>query len=130
MRGADDAGGHAAELVRRGLLARPERARALAGDVAEGAPERAEALPARLEGDLGDGQVGVAEQRRRPLDAPREQVAVRRDAEGLLERSREVGLGDVRSRAPAAGPASPRARRRPSGPSRAAGGATARGPGP
>ena len=47
------------------------------------------------EGDLGDGQVGVAQQRRRPLDAPREQVAVRRDAEGLLERSREVGLGDA-----------------------------------
>ena len=75
--------GTRAELVRRGPLARADRARALAGDVAEGAPERAEALPAGLEGDLGDGQVGVAEQRRRPLDAPREQVAMRRDAEGL-----------------------------------------------
>jgi hypothetical protein len=95
VRGAEDTGGHAAELVRRGPPARPDRARALAGDVAEGAPERAQARPARAEGDLGDRQVSVAEQRRRPLDAPREQVPVRGDAEGLLERSREVGLGDA-----------------------------------
>jgi hypothetical protein len=44
-----------------------------------------------VESDLGDGQVGVAEQRRGPLDAPSEQVAVRREAEGLLERAGEVG---------------------------------------
>jgi hypothetical protein len=42
-----------------------------------------------VEGDLGDGQVGVAEQRRRPLDASCEQITVRRYA----ERSREMGLG-------------------------------------
>ena len=79
----------------RGLLARPELARALAGDVAEGAPERAQALQPVWNAISVIGQVGVAQQRRRPLDAPREQVAVRRHAEGLLERSREVGLGDA-----------------------------------
>ena len=129
MGGADEAGRHPLELVRSGLLARTELTRALAGDVAERAPERSQALPAGLERDLGDGQVRVAEQRRGPLDSTREQVPVRRDAEGLLERSREVGLARRSSRAPAAGRATPRARRRPSGPSRAAGGATARGPG-
>ncbi len=70
--------GTRAELVRPRPLARPELARALAGDVAERASERAQAVPARLERDLGDGQVRVAQQRRRPLDATREQVAVRR----------------------------------------------------
>jgi hypothetical protein len=95
VRRADHAGRHTAELVCHGPPARPHGARALAGDVAEGAPERAQALPARLEGDLGDRQVGVAQQCGRPLDAPREQVAVRRHAEGLLERSREVGRGDA-----------------------------------
>jgi hypothetical protein len=48
-----------------------------------------------MKGDLGDGQLGVAEQRGRPLDPAGEQVAVGRDAEGLLERSGEVGLGDA-----------------------------------
>ena len=38
MRGADDAGGHAAELMDRGPRAFPDRARAFAGDVAEGRP--------------------------------------------------------------------------------------------
>ena len=105
MCGAENACGHAAELVRRGPLARPDRARALAGDVAEGAPERAQALPACVKGDLGDGQVGLAEQRLGPLDAPRQEVPVRRDAEGLLERSREVGLGDAaHARKPPDGP--------------------------
>ena len=58
-----------------------------------------------LERDLGDGQVGVAQQRRGPLDAAREQVAVRRHAERLLERSREVRLGDAaHARQPPHGP--------------------------
>ncbi|HET6577913.1 MAG TPA: hypothetical protein VFG66_06295, partial [Gemmatimonadales bacterium] len=85
MSGAEPAGGHAAELVRRPALARPELARALAGDVAEGAPKGAQASPAGPKRDLGDGEVGVAEQRRGPLDPPGEEVPVRRQAEGLLE---------------------------------------------
>lgn len=95
MRRAHVAPGHAAQLVRRPPLTCPDRARALTGDVTKGAPEGAEALPARLKSDLGDREVGVPKQRRRPLDAPREQVPVRRDAEGLLEGTREVGLGDT-----------------------------------
>jgi len=50
--------------------------------------------PSRVEGNLGNGPIGVAEQRRSPLDAPREQVAMRRHAEGLLEGAREMGFGD------------------------------------
>jgi hypothetical protein len=61
------------------------RRRALAGDVAERATERAEACPSGLRGDLGDRQVRFAKQRRRALDAARQQVAVRRSAERLLE---------------------------------------------
>ena len=93
MRCAQNAGGHAPEPLRPGPFARPDHARTLAGNIAERAPERTQAAPARVEGDLGDGQVGVAEQRRRPLDASCEQITVRRYAEGLLERSREMGLG-------------------------------------
>jgi hypothetical protein len=80
-------------LVRGGPRPRADRARALAGDIAKDATERPQAPPAGVEGDLGDRQIAVAQQRRRPLDAPREQVAVRRDAEGLLERAGEVSLG-------------------------------------
>jgi hypothetical protein len=94
VRGAYEAGGYAAEFVRRGPRPCPDHARTLAGDVAEGTSERSQTFPARVEGNLGDGPIGVAEQRRSPLDAPREQVAMRRYAEGLLERSREMGLGD------------------------------------
>ena len=85
MRCAEDARGYAAEFARRSPCTHPDRARLLASDVAENAPERAQASPACLEGDLGDGQVTVAQQRRGPLDAPCEQVPVRRDAEGLFE---------------------------------------------
>ena len=95
MGGADEAGRHPLERVRRGLLARAQFARALAGDVAERAPERAQAFPAGLERDVGDGQVGVAQQRLGALDAARQQIAVRRHAEGFLERAREVRLGDA-----------------------------------
>ena len=95
MRGAEDARGHAAEVARRGPRSRPHRARALAGDVAESAAERAEAVPAGLKRNLGDRRFGVAQQRRRALDAPREEIAVRRYAERLLERAREVSLRNV-----------------------------------
>ena len=82
------------ELARRFPLARSNRTRALAGNVAERAPERTQAFPARVEGDLGDRQIGVAEQRHRALDAPGEQVPVWRNAKGLLEGSREVSFGN------------------------------------
>ena len=95
MRGPQDAGGDTTEIVRLGPRAAPNRARALAGHVSERAPEGAEAPPSRAESDVGDRQIRVTEQRRRALDAPREQVAMRRHAERLLERSGEVGLGDV-----------------------------------
>src|SRR4029077_19273198 len=90
MRRAEEAGGHAAEFVCRSPLADPDGPWARAGNVAEGAAESAQALPARVEGDLGDRQVRVAEQRHRPFNAAGEQVPVRRDAEGLFERSREM----------------------------------------
>src|SRR3954452_9052008 len=93
--GADVARGDLAELGRRGPRAGPDGAGALPGDVAEGPAERAQALPPGPEGDLGDGELGVAEQRRRPLDAPGEQISVRRNPERLLERPGEVGLGDI-----------------------------------
>jgi hypothetical protein len=55
--------------------------------------------------DLRDGEIGVAEQRRGALDPSREQVPVRRDAEGLLEGSREVGRRDAaHAREPMDGP--------------------------
>jgi hypothetical protein len=95
MRRAQETTGHAAQLVRRRPGAHPDRARALSGNIAKGAAERAQALLARLESDLSDGQLGVAEQRHRPLDAPREKVPMRRDAESRFERSREVRLGDA-----------------------------------
>jgi hypothetical protein len=91
---AEEARGNAAEPSRGGPLARSDRAGILTGDVPERPPERAEARPSGLEGDLGDGEVGVAEQRLCPFDAPREQVPMRWNAEGLLERSGEVGLGN------------------------------------
>jgi len=85
LRSAQDAGWHAPEFVTSGPLALPDFARILASDVAEGAPECAQAFPAGAKGDVGDGQVSIAQQRRGPLDAPREQVAVWWDAKGLLE---------------------------------------------
>ena len=92
VRGAQNAGRHAGERIRRGPLARPNDAGTLAGDVTERAPERAEAFPAGVERDVCHRQVGIAQQRGRPLDAPSEEIAMRRDAERLLERSREVRL--------------------------------------
>jgi hypothetical protein len=80
-------------------------ARVLARDVAERPPERAEALPAGRERDLGDRAVGVAQECDRLLDAARQQVAVRRYAERLLELPREVGRRDAAdAREPVDGP--------------------------
>lgn len=90
MRRAENAGRHPIEAACGAARAGAQRAGTLAGDVAKDPPEGAEAPPARTEGDFGDRQIGVAQQRRRPLDAAREQIAVRWDAEGLAERAREM----------------------------------------
>src|SRR3546814_109077 len=93
--GAEEAAGHLFERVRGGPLPRAQLARCFAGDVAEGAAERAQAVPAGLQCDVEDGHVRVAQQRGGAFDPTREQVAVRRHAEGILERAREVRCGDV-----------------------------------
>jgi hypothetical protein len=83
--GADEAVGHLLKLVAGSFLASAELARAFVGDVAEDAAERAETVPTGLEGDLGDRQVGVAEQRLGALDAAGEEVAMRRHPESIFE---------------------------------------------
>ena len=94
MRGVQDADGYAAEVfAAHGCAA--DNAWARARDVAEGAAERAQAPPAGLERDLGDGELGISKQRGRPLDASREQIPMRRDAKSLLERSSEMSRGDA-----------------------------------
>jgi len=95
LRGVDEADRHMTMLMRRRLCARPDLAWAQPGDVSERAAEGTQALPTGGEGDLGDRPLGVAQQRGRPLDPPRQLVAVRRDAERLFERTREVSLGDA-----------------------------------
>src|SRR5262245_52998451 len=71
-------------IARRVPLAGPHLARARADDVAEDAAERPETLPAGFEGDVRDRQFRLAQHRGRAFDTAREQVAVRRNAEGLL----------------------------------------------
>jgi chitosanase len=92
VRGIQDAHGNAPGIVHGGPRPLSDRARILAGDVAERAPERAEALPSGPERDVGDRAIGITEQRGGALDAPREQIAVRRHTEGLLERAGEMRL--------------------------------------
>ena len=129
MGGADEAVGDPIERVRGRLLPGAEFGRALAGDVAKRPAERAEASPPRLKCDVDNGHVGVAEQGPGPFDAPREQVAMRRQAKGVPERTREMRRRTRRSHAPAAPPASLHPTPRPCGPWRAAGDAGDRGPG-
>ena len=92
MRRGENADRNASEIASPSPRPLPDRARALAGDVAERAAERAEAAPPGFERDVGDRPIGVAEQRGGALDAAREQIAVRREAECLFERAREVRL--------------------------------------
>src|SRR6186713_3143547 len=61
VRCAEDACGHATELTRGGSCIHTGRARRSTDDVAKYAPERAQAPPACLQGDLGNGQVAVAQ---------------------------------------------------------------------
>ena len=82
-------------MLRTGLRVLADGARALTGDVAKGAAKSAEASPARVERDLADGHLRVAQQSLGFFDAAGEQVAVGREAEGFLELAREVRRGDV-----------------------------------
>jgi hypothetical protein len=93
--GGDDAGRHAREIRRACLGVAAHRARALSRDVAECPAESAEAAPTRVERDLADRHLRVPQQRFRLLDASREQVAMRRHAEGLPELPREMRGGHV-----------------------------------
>ena len=91
------------EIAKAALAEEGINAHAYAFDVSD--EEGVAAGLSALERDLGDGQVRVAQQRRGPLDSTREQVPVRRDAESVLERSREVGLGHAaHARQPPDGP--------------------------
>jgi len=65
-------------------------ARAVTGDVTEDAAKGAQAAPPGLRGDFGHRQIGITQQRHRSFDAAAEQIAVRRQPEGLLERAGEV----------------------------------------
>src|SRR5690554_4335502 len=81
LRGADKAMGNRLEPVRLRAFARSQLGGILAGDIAEHAAERAQAVPAGLEGNIGDRCIGVAQQRLGPFDPARQQVAMRRHAE-------------------------------------------------
>src|SRR4051795_9104951 len=67
--------------------------RGLADDPAERAAERPEAHEADVEADLGDGAIGLPEQRHRPFDAAALQVPVRGLAEGGAKRPDEMAFG-------------------------------------
>src|SRR5262249_46202905 len=95
LRGTHETVRHALDRMLRRLLALADIARAFAGDVAERAAERAEALPTGLECDLNDRQVRVAQERHGPFYAAREQIAMRRNAERILEATRKMRLGDA-----------------------------------
>src|SRR3954468_22712243 len=73
---------------RRGLVA--VRARRHSDQLCEARAEGAERGAADLEADLGDAEVAAAQQRHRPLDAPRHQVGVRRLAVRTLELPAQV----------------------------------------
>ncbi len=95
MRGGDDAGRHVRQGLRRGLRILADVARAVARDVAERSAESAQASPTRVKRDLAHGHLRVAEQCLGLFDAAREQVTMRRKAEGFLELASEVRGGDV-----------------------------------
>jgi hypothetical protein len=90
MRGAQKTRRHHAAFLGRAACALTNGARTRARDVMEDAAEGTQTLPASPECDLGNRQIRIAQQRHGALDAPREQVAMRRNAEGLPERTREV----------------------------------------
>src|SRR3954452_21075706 len=95
VRGTDEAVRHLGQFVLGYLLAAAKGARAFAGDVVEDAAKGAEAVPAGLECDVDDWQVGVPEQSLGALDPTSQQIAVRRQPEGILERPCEMRLRDA-----------------------------------
>src|SRR3954469_14237590 len=80
------------EAVRDGVwrAPRPVRRRRAPDDLPERPAERAEAGEADVEADVAHRPVGLPQEEHRPLDAPALEVAVRRLAEGRLERAGEV----------------------------------------
>lgn len=90
MRSGDEAVRHTVQHLRLRPHPGAKVGRASAGDVPENATKGAEAVPAGHERNLGDGHVGVAEQRGRAFDPQREEVAMRRRSERRFERSREM----------------------------------------
>jgi hypothetical protein len=90
MRGAQKTRRHHAAFLGRAACALTNGARTCARDVMKDAAEGTQTLPASPECDLGNGQIRIAQQCHGALDAAREQVAMRRNAEGLPERTREV----------------------------------------
>lgn len=92
--GADDAGrDHGLAGGRR--IGRAVGGRGHPEAAPEAGRERSEALQPDREADLGDAVVGVAQQRRGALQAPGQQVGVRRDPEGATELAAEVGAGEA-----------------------------------
>ncbi len=89
---ADDAGGDA-RLVRGGRMGSPVSRGRLPVGAAEARGEGADALQADGEADLSDRGVGVTQQRRGALQPSRQQIGVRRLAEGAAELAAEVGAG-------------------------------------
>ena len=105
MGGADVAVRHIGKLMLASLVVRLKLAGAFPGDITESAAESAKAVPPGLESDLGDWNIRVAKERFGPLDPARQQIAVRWEAECILERSGKMGLGhSAHSRQPWARP--------------------------
>src|SRR6202012_1204705 len=85
LRGLQNAGGHAVELLHGGLRLTAPGPGASSSDVAEDAAKGPQALPTGGERYFRDAEPSVAQQGIGLLDAPCQQVAMWRDAEGPLE---------------------------------------------
>jgi hypothetical protein len=73
--------------------ASPVRNGSIADDFVESAAERAKAVEADIEADVGDAAIGFPKQKHRALDSPPLEIAVRRLAKGRSE-----GPGEMRFR--------------------------------
>ena len=92
MRGADEAMGNLLEIGRGKPHLSPHFARVFPGYIAEDAAERADAVPAGLQSDVGDGKVSVTQKRHGALHPAGQQIAVRGYTEGIAKRSCEMRL--------------------------------------
>jgi len=90
LRGACVAFRHTGRRRLASTLTLAHSARAVTGDVTEDAAKGTQAAPSGLRGDFGHRQIGITQQRHRSFDAAAEQITVRRQPEGLLERAGEV----------------------------------------